>query len=193
MLTLAQRTPSWCNTQPWAVTVTSGEATRALRAAMTDPAAPTDTDVPFPAGYEGVYRARRRESGHQLYAALRVARGDRETAAREAMPNFELFGAPHVAVVSVPTSLGPYAYLDCGLYVHAFLLAAQALGIATVAQAIAMCSRLLHDLLGIGEDRDILCGISFGYPEEDHPSAGFRTSRAPLEDVVTWVDGGFPA
>ncbi|MFD6450980.1 nitroreductase family protein, partial [Nocardia sp. NPDC060220] len=31
LLTLAQRTPSWCNTQPWQVVVTAGEGTQRFR------------------------------------------------------------------------------------------------------------------------------------------------------------------
>ena len=34
LLAAAQRTASWCNTQPWHVVITSGEATRELAAAM---------------------------------------------------------------------------------------------------------------------------------------------------------------
>lgn len=32
-----------------------------------------------------------------------------------------------------------------------------------------------------------VCGISFGYPDTEHPANGFRTARAALEDVVTWA------
>jgi nitroreductase len=28
--------------------------------------------------------------------------------------------------------------------------------------------------------------ISFGYEDEAHPANGFRTGRAPLEEVVEW-------
>ena len=36
LLALAQRTPSWCNTQPWQVDVTSGAATDRFRAALAE-------------------------------------------------------------------------------------------------------------------------------------------------------------
>jgi nitroreductase len=34
----------------------------------------------------------------------------------------------------------------------------------------------------------VICGISFGYADAAHPVNGFRTPRAPLADVVRWVE-----
>jgi nitroreductase len=39
----------------------------------------------------------------------------------------------------------------------------------------------------LGDDRTIVCGISFGYPDLDHPTNSYRTTRAPLDQVVDWV------
>ena len=38
------------------------------------------------------------------------------------------------------------------------------------------------------EDRDVLCAISFGYPDLDHPANQFRTDRASPDDVIDWRD-----
>jgi nitroreductase len=188
LLGAAQRTASWCNTQPWHVTITSGDATRRLAEAMAGPDG-FGTDVDFPAGYSGVHLERRREVGWQLYEAVGVEKGDREGSAREMLRNFEFFGAPHLAVVSTPAELGTYGAVDCGLYVDSFLLAAEALGLATCAQAaVASRSPLLHEWFDIGEDRLIVCGIAFGYADPDHASAAFTTRRAPLADAVAFVD-----
>ena len=103
------------------------------------------------------------------------------------MRNFDLFDAPHCALVSSPAELGPYGALDCGGFVTAFTLAAQAEGVATIPQAaLARLSPLLHDYFGIGDDRLILCGISFGYAEPDAAANGFRTERASVADIVDW-------
>jgi len=40
--------------------------------------------------------------------------------------------------------------------------------------------------LGIGDDRRIVCGISFGYADDSHPINQYRTSRAAVSDVVDW-------
>lgn len=185
LLTIAGRTPSWCNTQPWNVVVTSPPETAALREAMAaDPR--LTPDIEFPGGYEGVHAERRRESGWQLYEATGVAKGDREASAAQMMRNFDFFGAPHLLVLSTSRSLGPYGAVDCGLFVETFLLAVQAAGLGACAQAaIAMKSELLHEHLGLDDDRQVVCGISFGHPDPDHATNSYRTNRIALEDFAT--------
>ena len=191
ILEVAQRTPSWCNAQPWKVHIASGAATERLRAALAAHvrAHRSEPDFAFPREYRGVYLARRRECGFQLYDAVGVARGDREASARQAMENYRLFGAPHVLIVTTDEALGVYGVLDCGAWVNNFMLAAGAAGVASIAQAaLAAYPQPLREFFGIGEDRRIVCGISFGYEDMQHPANRFRTRRAGKEEVAAWTD-----
>ncbi|KQP36338.1 nitroreductase [Pseudorhodoferax sp. Leaf274] len=190
MLALAQRSASWCNAQPWQVTVTSGQATERLRQLLLDHAgAPAAPDFPWPRAYQGVYQQRRRECGLALYDSVGIARGDRAASARQAMENFRLFGAPHVALITTDEALGLYGAVDCGAYVANFLLAATSLGVATIAQA-ALAARgpLVRTHFGLPDSRRLVCGISFGFADAEHPANRFRTIRAPLADAVQWAD-----
>ena len=190
ILTAAQKVPSWCNAQPWQVHVTDKPETERLAEALYDEALKGGhlPDVPFPASYTGDHQARRRECGWQLYEAVGVEKGDRAGSARQMMENFRFFGAPHVAMITAPKELGPYAYLDCGGFITGFCLAAQSLGVGTIPQAaVAGFAPFLRDWFGIAPDRTILVGIAFGRPNGDHPANGFRTGRAKLADWVTWV------
>ena len=137
VLAAAQRTASWCNAQPWQLTIASGATLARLRSALqahvaTEPPAP---DLPWPREYRGVYQERRRECGWGLYEALGIAKGDREASARQAAQNFTMFGAPHVAIVTSDEALGVYGAVDCGAYVGNFMLAAHSLGVGSIAQA----------------------------------------------------------
>jgi nitroreductase len=134
ILTLAQRSASWCNTQPWQVIVTTGAGTERFRTALCEYARQHSASFDFdaPAEYRGVYRERRRASGWQLYQAVGVQRGDR---ARQSFENFRLFGAPHVAIITTDAEQGVYGAVDTGLYVNTLLLAATSLGIASIPQA----------------------------------------------------------
>ncbi|RYY99666.1 MAG: nitroreductase [Comamonadaceae bacterium] len=190
LLQLAQRTASWCNTQPWRITVTSGSGTVRFRQAM-QAAARSQTpqsDIPFPPGYQGVHLARRRESGYQLYDAVGVPKGDRAAGQAQALRNFDFFDAPHVLVLTVPRELGPYALLDGGAWVGNFLLAAQAHGLGAIPQAaLASHSPAVRSHFGLPEDELVACGISFGRADTEHPANGYRTTRAPLAESVRWV------
>ncbi|WP_050603038.1 nitroreductase [Ruegeria sp. 6PALISEP08] len=185
----ASRVPSWCNAQPWQLVITSADETDAFREAMQNEAvsgAPAP-DLPFPTSYSGVYQDRRRACGWALYEAVGVERGDRVGSAQQMMQNFALFGAPHCAILSSPAELGPYGAMDCGGFITAFTLAAQALGVATIPQAaLATYSPFLHRYFQIPEDRLILCAISFGYADPSHPANNFRTDRAAPSDFVEW-------
>ena len=102
ILNAAQKTASWCNSQPWRLEITSGAATAKFRDLMYGTASsgkPNSGDFPFPREYRGVYLERRRESGFQLYNSLGIPRGDKNGYAKQALENFNFFGAPHVAIV----------------------------------------------------------------------------------------------
>lgn len=185
----AQRVPSWCNAQPWHLTITSGDETARLREFLfrTAQSEKHNADVPFPEGYHGVYRDRRRECGWQLYEQVGVVKGDRQGSTREMMKNFRFFDAPHVALITSDRALGQYGVMDCGGFVTGFCLAAEAAGIATIPQAApAGFSDQLREYFNVPDDRIIVCAISFGLRDEMHPANQFRTGRAPISETVDW-------
>ncbi|HEX7791493.1 MAG TPA: nitroreductase [Afipia sp.] len=191
VLGAAQKTASWCNSQPWQVTIFSGEGARKLSEALLKAAserAPPVTDFEFPREYNGVYQERRRESGFQLYNALGIARGDKAAYSKQALENFRFFGAPHVAIITSDEALGIYGAVDCGGYVSNFVIAAQAAGVATIPQAaLAGYSDVVRKHLGVGEDRRVVCGISFGYADAEHPANSYRTNRATIPEAVAFI------
>ncbi|MCQ4122425.1 nitroreductase [Rhodococcus tibetensis] len=190
ILELAQQTPSWCNTQPWQVTITEGEGTERFRTGLAEyvRSHPQESDFDFPREYQGEHKLRRRECAMQLYSSVGIAPGDRAASAEQTMKNFDLFGAPHVAIVTTHEALGTYGAVDCGLYVDSFLLAAQSLGVATIPQAaLAGSSRYIHDFFSLSEERKVVCAISFGYADTENPVNRFRTSRESVDNVVEWV------
>jgi len=117
MLTSAQMSASWCNSQPWEVIVTEGVGTERFRRALFDHAIADHTanngvprmmpDFPFPTRYRGVYKERQREVGWQLFESVGVAYGDRAASARQSLENFRLFGAPHMLLVTSEPTWGP--------------------------------------------------------------------------------------
>lgn len=193
MFALAQRTPSWCNSQPWQAHVLSGPRMARFRAALVEHATrhadQITPDIPFPERYSGIHQTRRRECGFQLYDAVGVARGDRAASMAQALRNFAFFDAPHVAIITSGRELGSYGAADCVAYVNNLMLAARSLGVASIAQAaLAGHAGFIREHLGIADDRLLICGVSFGYEDAAHPANQFRTHRAAQDEVVTWLD-----
>ncbi len=192
VLTAAQRTASWCNSQPWQVHILSGGAARTFADVMYKAAgdgAPHVGDFPFPREYRGVYLNRRRESGFQLYGALGIARGDKDAYRKQSLENFRLFGAPHVAIITSDEALGVYGGGRLRRIRQQFHAGRTGRGPCHDSQAaLAGHSDVIRDHLNLGEDRRVVCGISFGYPDKAHAANSYRTTRAGLAEAVTFVE-----
>jgi nitroreductase len=189
---LGQRAASWCNAQPWQVVVTSGAATERFREALLAgvEAGGGTYDIDPPAEYVGAYQARRRACGFALYDSVGIAKDDKVRRVQQAMENYRFFGAPHVAIVTAAAGLGPYAYVDCGAYIGTVQLAAEALGLGMIAQAaVANYSNVVREHLQIPEDQRIVCALSFGFRDPEHPVNAFRTERAGLDEALRVVAG----
>src|SRR5579863_7928014 len=192
ILELAQRTASWCNTQPWHLVITRGAATDRFREAMTAhvlSGVPPEPDFAFPERYEGIYRSRRVRCGVQLYESLSIAREDKAAARVQSLENFLLFDAPHVALLTTEAALAFWGGVDCGLYINSFMLAARSLGVDSIAQAaLASHPDFVREYFGLPENRKLVCGISFGYADDHHAINRYRTERAQVADAVTFAD-----
>ncbi|WP_067105174.1 nitroreductase [Sphingopyxis granuli] len=191
ILASAQKTASWCNSQPWQLFITTGAATDRFRAAYAAAAERSEPapDFEFPSEYSGVYGQRRRECGRLLYESLGIERGDRARAQEAARDNYRFFGAPHVAIVTSPADLGLYGAIDCGAYVHNFMLAAKSRGVASIAQAaLARHPEVIRRHFGMAPDRRVVCGISFGYADPAHPANAFCTPRAAIAEAAHFFE-----
>lgn len=188
---MARRTASWCNTQPWQMVVTRPGTTEPFADALTRQAQETeavDSDFPFPAEYRGEFLSRRRSAGFALYEALGIDRGDTEGRRRQALENYRFFGAPHVAILTAPQELGPYGAIDCGGFIFSFILAAHALGVASIPQAaLARQSGFIRNYFHMADDRNVICGIAFGYGDMSHPVNAFRTTRVEPQDIFRFA------
>lgn len=186
----AQRAPSWCNVQPWRVAVTEPPHTATVAAALLTAARSglPQAEVPFPLDYPSPYREHRIECGKALYGAMGVAREDKAGRYDAWLRNYALFDAPHVAIVSCDRRLGPYAYVDVGVWLGYVLTAAQSLGIDTCPLAsVAAYPEPLRLTLPIAETDAILFGIALGYADQEAPANACRTKREDVSANVVFT------
>jgi nitroreductase len=191
MFAAAQAAPSWCNVQPWRAVVTMPPATGRLAEALVAAAKSgfPSAEVPFPLDYPQPYKDHRQACGVALYQAMGIARDDKARRYDAWLRNYALFDAPHVAVVACDRRLGPYAFVDVGVWLGYVLTAAAALGIATCPMAsVAAYPQALRAHLPLAETDVALFGIAFGHADNGAPANACRTAREPVEANITLVD-----
>lgn len=189
IFTLANQTPSNCNVQPWVVHVLSGATVEKFRARLLKAAKEEQPqpDVPLTTHYVDQYKARRIGSAVALFEATGVARDDMAARQASALRNFELFNAPHAALFFMPRYFGLREAADCGAYLQTLMLALTAHGLGSCAQgALSHYMQAVRDVIDVPDDLICLFGMSFGYPDYDHPSDKARTDRAALSEIVTF-------
>lgn len=186
---LAQTAPSNCNTQPWFVHVASGTACQRLKSELAVAVARGDyaMDFPYVAHYSGEYKLRQYDAANCLYMAMGIERSDKVARDAAFQRNFCFFGAPHVAFLFLPREFGIREAADLGMYAQNLMIAMTAAGLGSCAQtALSFNADLVRKVLGVPENMRLLFGISFGYEDKRVAANKARTSRASLQQTVTF-------
>ena len=189
VFTLAGKSPSNCNCQPWITHVVSGAAIAGLRAELVTLAGsqPPAPEVAITEDYVDPYRRRRIDAAITLYDATGVTRDDKAGRARLNMRNYEMFDAPHVAFFYLPRRFGQREAADLGHYAQTLMLAMTAYGLGSCPQGtMSYYPDAVRRVTGASEDLVCLFGLSFGYPDPDDATCAAITPRAPLADTVVF-------
>jgi nitroreductase len=193
LLALAARSPSGTNVQPWKVRVVAGEVRdrlcRAILAAL-------DRDGQeahrrewnyYPVNWREPYLARRRKIGWDLYGLLGIKKGDFEGTERQRRRNFEFFGAPVGLIFTLDEDLEIGSWLDLGIFIGAFAIAARGRGFDTCPQAaFADFHAIIRSELGIPQNEIVICGMALGHADPDAVENRLVTERAPPSEFATF-------
>lgn len=181
----AQRAPSWVNAQEWRVWLAVGSKLETIRRAYAEKTAQNVKGYSdFPAAHREQWSAMAQENMAQFTAS----RIDAGLAEAKEQSQAQLFHAPAVAYLTLPKNASQWAVLDLGGFEQTLLLAAKAHGVDTVpAYNLVKYPDILRQELGIPDTDAIAVGIALGYPA-DVPLNAFRSTRRPLEDILTIVE-----
>ena len=192
ILESARNSASNCNTQPWHLSIVSGDArmrlAQALVAEVSQGNPSNEAFVSGMKGLKGTYKDRQYECAACLYGTMDIARGDKEARTALMIKNWEFFGAPHVGFISMPLTMGPTNAIDIGIYLQSLMLLLTENGLASCPQgALAMYPDPILKIAQIPEGNGVICGISFGYADESAQINKTKTPRDSIENTVTLV------
>jgi nitroreductase len=198
--------PSWSNTRPFKIAVTSGEVRDRisteflsrwsvlskimrkgifykLRIVYSRYGLPTSNRSiakPYPAEL----KPRAERVGREMYETFGVTRGDRVARDQQWAKNYSFFGAPVELFVYVHKSLHVYAASDAGFMMQNLMLSAHAHGLGTCAQgAVAIWDDVVRKEFEVPKEYRLLCGIAMGYPS-DSPVNNFKANRIDVEELT---------
>jgi nitroreductase len=191
LLKLAGMAPSGSNIQPWSVHVVQGgmrrELSRVLLEAHDSGEEPTPEYHYYPKVWRAPFLERRRQTGWLLYESLGIQRGDREAAHAYRGSNYNFFGAPVGLIVTLGRDMEHGSWIDVGAFVQTLMIAARAFGLHTCAQAaFANYGDLIRATLGIPVSEVVVCGVSIGHADLEHPANRARTPRAEVGSFTTF-------
>ncbi|MBT4519654.1 MAG: nitroreductase [Halieaceae bacterium] len=190
VLSLAQRAPSNCNTQPWKVYIASGAMRDSLREKLVQRAmsgATSQADFNYSHKFEGVYRRRQVECATEMYGEMGIARDDKEARMRAGLRNLELFDAPHVAFIGMDKKFGTTIALDVGMYAQTLMLSLTAFGIGSCAMgSLRHQPDIVREAFGIDDSIGIVLGLCFGYEDKTVAANNTRVGRETVADTVVF-------
>lgn len=188
VLKLAVRAVSSNNTQPWEFAVITGEPLDKLRQANLrdlDRGAPEDyPNIPL----EGACLDRARTVGRQLFAAMEIARQDKEQRNWWGRRGYAFFDAPAAILLYMDKSLDEATYrFDMGCVAQNICLAAMEYGLGTCVENQAITYQNgIREILSIPESKRLVCGIAIGYTDWDFPANSVVSTREAPENITSW-------
>lgn len=193
LLRIASMAPSGTNIQPWKVHVVTGATRERLEREVLAhrETKPEDDKAEFARTdkRKEPYLSRMRALGKDMYGRIGIPRGDEAASWRQWGRNWSFFDAPVGLIFTIDKDLDAMSFLDIGMFMQTFMLAAKDRGLDTCAQgAWNLFWTATRRVLSIPDDEYIIAGMALGYADDDHPVNGLVAFREPLERIATFHD-----
>jgi nitroreductase len=193
VLTMAMRSPSSMNTQPYHFHVITGEPLDRIRRGNTERILAGEPDSrEFRKGhpFQGIHRDRQVGCAIQLFEAMGIARDDKEARQDWVLRGFRQFDAPVCVIVTYDKELSDAddTVFDCGAVTTALVNAAWSKGLGCVinSQGI-MQSPVVREHAGIPEDQVIMKAVALGWPNPDFPANPVKITRRSVDETARFV------
>lgn len=193
ILTMAMRSPSSMNTQPYHFHVITGEPLDRIRKGNTErilAGEPDSREFRRGEAFAGVHRERQVGCAIQLFEAMGIARDDKEARQDWVLRGFRQFDAPVCVIITYDRELdgSDDTPFDCGAVTTALVNAAWSKGLGCVinSQGI-MQSPVVREHAGIPDDQVIMKAVAMGWPDPDFPANPVKITRRDVNEAARFV------
>jgi nitroreductase len=194
IITAASNAPSYSNTQPWEITIITGETKRELARLLYAAAKSkrkAQPHLPFPQKWPEEMRKRSFVHMMKRWEAAGIRKNDlhsKDAKRDQFLQNFLFFNAPVVIIIYTDNRLGPWSIFDLGLFVQNLILSAQGNGLSTCIQAMPVgYPEIIQKYLGISSSKKIIVAVALGYRDKSAPINGYRSEKKEMGEWVNWL------
>ena len=190
ILKAAGKSPSYTNTQPWEVAVVSGKKKEELSRILCDLVKSDITPnpvLPLPRNWPPELERRAKEHGMKRFQAIGIERENEQQRKELRLSNFKFYGAHCVLFLFMDSMLSSWSIFDMGLFAQSIILGAHSFGIGSCLQAsLASYPDVVREFLGIPKTKQLVLGISMGYPDLEARINTYQSTRVRLDNFVQW-------
>lgn len=183
---LAQRAPSWVNSQPWQVYCATGKALQEIKDAY------REQDVTGNHGNPDLAVMSREDWDSQAQANMKQWRHEivhhfadfDEAHAKMTQASASLYDSPVILYITIPQASPDWSIFDAGLFAENLILAATAEGLGTIPTYNSVrFPAILHRVLNVPASERFIVGVSLGYPAKTTINT-YRSARQPIEKTL---------
>jgi len=190
ILKAASKSPSYTNTQPWEVVVVNDKKKEELGRILWQLAKSDvipNPDLPLPKTWPPELERRAKEHGAKRLRVLGIERADERQRKELRLLNFEFYGAPCVLFLCMDATLSSWSIFDIRLLAHSIILAAHSFNLGSCLQAsVANYPDAVREFLGIPKMKQLVVGISIGYPDLEARINAYQSERVSIDNFVQW-------
>ena len=184
IMTVAQRAPSWENSQPWGAYIATGEVLNQIRKVW------IEKNEKKIKGYADMSPGHRTNFSKQGQKNMEDFMKDVGEFANDPKldkfwrANVELFNSPAIVYLTLPKGHTKWSIYDLGGFGMSIMLAAKDYGVDSIpAYELVKYPDVLRKYAKVPDDEDIIVGISLGYEDDSNIMNKYRSTRLPLDQV----------
>ena len=188
IMSTALQSPSWCNSQTWAIYVASGKTLTEIKKIW------IQKNNEGIKGYSDINPGHRTETSEKTQKNMNQLFKDigellKDPTMKEFMDSQKvLFNAPTLVYLTLPKKRIEYSILDLGAIEMSIILAAKSHGVdSLIAYETIKYPDVIRNFCKVPEDEDIVIGIALGY-EDNNELNKFRAKKLTIEEVCHFYD-----